>query len=558
MPDTPDRTGRSSRYTRRTLLSQGGRAAGAAALGPTLLAACGGGSRRRNTARALTIAAPATPTGFDREFNYTTGDVEQASAVMRSAVDWKTEPAPGMPAAWRVFRQSPVPQAGAVERWELSEGGRKATFHLRQGMISNYGNELTAADALWTYQRVYEIKGGNSFLFFEGGYGDPKKSEIEQIDKYSYSIRGEAPTPMLVKTQGSCWQWFIDSTEAKKHAPKDDPWAQDWLKANPAGWGPYRMESFRPNEEIVWRARTDQGEAAIKPNIDKVIYRQVPDPSTRTALIQRGEVDVAEWLRPDDLKALARARGVRVLYFPYNFQTYLIPNNKSFPAFKNVLVRQALAYATPQNEIGQKIYNGQGRPMHSVVPPTYPDYTDRYFHYGYDPAKARELLKKAGYGDGLKFTMSFTNAVPETPDLAQVLQTAYREVGVEVTLNQQPAAVFFDAIYGPNKNYEAALHREGAVVPDPLHSTFQFFHSTSAINTAQVNDPELDAALEQATRADAETRGPLFAKVQKMVLDKAVWVPIWVSGTQVAIRDNLQNYTWVFSNGFYWPAAQFS
>jgi peptide/nickel transport system substrate-binding protein len=537
---------------------RGGTALGAAALGPTVLAACGAGDRRRSTARPLTIAAPATPTGFDREFNYTTGDVEQATSVMRSGLGWKTEPAPGMPAEWGVLRQTTTPEAGAIESWELSDGGRKATFHLRQGMISIHGNEMTAADAVWTYQRVYEIKGGNSFLFFEGGYGDPKKSEIEQIDKYTYSIHGEAPTPMLVKTQGSCWQWFIDSTEAKKHTTKDDPWAQEWLKANPAGWGPYRMDSFRPNEEIVWAARTDQGKSAITPKIEKVIYRQVPDPSTRTALIQRGEVDVAEWLRPDDLKALARARGVRVLYFPYNFQTYLIPNNKTFPAFTNVLVRQALAYATPQNDIGEKIYNGQGRAMHSVVPPTYPDYTDRYFRYEYDPAKARELLKKAGYGDGLKFTMSFTNAVPETPDLAQVLQTAYRDVGVEVTLNQQPPAVFFDAIYGPNKNYEAALHREGAVVPDPLHSTYQFFHSTSPINTAQVNDPELDAALEEATRASAETRGAVFAQVQKMVMDKAVWVPIWVSGTQVAIRDNLQNYTWVFSNGFYWPAAQFS
>jgi peptide/nickel transport system substrate-binding protein len=544
--------------TRRDILKRGGVAIAVSALGPAVLS--GGSSRRRNAvnaSRPLVIAAPATPTGFDREFNFTQGDVEQIAAVFRPGLTWKVGKAPGFPSSAGVFAQTPTPAAGAIERWELKNGGRTAIFHLTPGLISNFGNELTAADALWTYKRTYAIKGGESFLFFEGGYGNPHTSSIKQIDKYTFSITAECPTPMLIKTQGSAWQWYIDSTEAKKHATPSDPWAQAWIKATPAGWGDYTLETFTPGQEIIWNAKPrGGGTGMVKPSIQRVIYQEVPDSSTRTALVARGDADVAEWLTPDQLRTLANTKGVRVLYFPYNFQTYVIPNQK-FQPFTNVLVRQALAYATPQMEIGKSVYNGHGVPMRSVIPPSYPDYNPSYFKYNYDPAKARALLKKAGFGNGLQFALSFTSAVPETPDVATVLQTAWRAVGIDITLNEQPAAVFLDAIYGPHKNYQCALHREGAVVPDPIHSTYQFFYSTSLINTAQVNDPSIDAALNRALCAPTAQRQSAFNNVQRLIMDKAVWAPIWVSGVQYAIQDRLQGFTWAYTDGFLWQNARF-
>lgn len=502
----------------------------------------------------LIVAAPSTPTGFDRELDVTTADLEQTNNVFANALTWDTQPAEGIPEPLEAYEQDAyelVPSA--CEDWELTDGGERLVLRVREGMISNYGNEITAEDAVWTYERVYPLGGASTFLFFEGAYGDPETSDIEVIDKYTFAITARCANAMLARSQASNWQWFYDATEAKKHATDDDPWATEWLSANPCGHGPYLVEDFKPQEQVVYRANPDFFGSA--PRIDQVIYRQVPSSATRTALIRRGEVDVATFLRPDELAQLEGVEGVKVLYFRGNYLTYLVPNQKQFEPAADLKVRRALAYATPQREIGETIYNGHGEVMDSVVASTFPHYNGEFYEEEYDPDKARALLDEAGYGDGLEFTAMYTQAIPELVDVGTVLQTAYSEIGVNMKLELRPPASYFDALYGPSKNFEAALSRELAIVPDPVHSTYQFFYSDSVINTCQVEDPELDAVLEESLCATEEQRGPVFDEIQRTIMEKVLWIPIWAPGNQVAIREDLLGYTWQFNNGFYWPAC---
>lgn len=350
------------------------------------------------------------------------------------------------------------------------------------------------------------------------------------------------------------WQSLIDSTEAKKHATDADPWASEWLKSNPCTYGSYLVEDFKPGEQVIYRA--NEKFYAGKPAIERIVYRQVPSSATRVALIRQGEVDVATFLRPDELRQLQDAPGVRVLYFKGNYLTYIVPNQKGFEPFQDVRVRQALAYATPQVDVGAKIYNGKGSVMRSPVPETYPNYDSSGFVYTYDPAKAKALLAEAGHGSGLKFSAMYTDSIPELEDLGVALQTAYRAVGVEMELDRRPPAAYFDALYGPNKQYQAALSRELAVVPDAVHATYQFFYSDSVINTAQIKDPELDRLLLASLVAPESEAPEIFSKIQRRIMDQAVWIPVWAPGNQVAIRDSVLDYTWQFNNGFTWARAR--
>jgi peptide/nickel transport system substrate-binding protein len=358
---------------------------------------------------------------------------------------------------------------------------------------------------------------------------------------------------MLERSQASVWQFIYDATEARKHTTDEDPWASEWLKSHPCGYGPFFVDTFTPGEQVVYRA--NEKYHAGRPKVDEVIFRQVPSSSTRTALIAQGEVDVATTLRPDELARLEKTSGVRVLYFRGNYLTYMVPNQRRVEAFTDARVRQALAYATPQAEIGEAIYNDRGQRMDSVIPSTYPTYDPQFFSYEYDPNRAKQLLAEAGYGQGLSFSAMYTDVIPELEDLGIMLRTAYERIGVRMELERQPAATYFDTLYGPNKDYETALSRELAVVPDPVHATYQFFYSKSPINTAGVDDPELDELLLQSLCEPAASREPIFSDIQQKVMDAALWIPVWAPGNQFAIRENVQGFTWQFNNGFTWHLA---
>lgn len=527
----------------------------AALCAPSLLKGYSIAQAKTSSSGVLRVATPATPTGFDREFNVTTGDLEQSSNLATPMLTWDTAPAFGIDSNWKVYEQDAKKIApGLAESWSLDNDGKKLILKLRQGLISNHGNELTADDAVWTYNRVHALKGASSFLFFESNYGDPKTSSFEKIDRYTFAVNASNPSVMLTRSQASVWQSLIDSTEAKKHVTTSDPWAVNWLKANPCTYGSYFVEDFKPGEQIVYRA--NKNFFGGPPSIEKVIYRQVPSSATRVTLLKQGEVDVATFLTPDELGKIQTAPNVRVLYFRGNYLSYIVPNQKGFEPFTDIRVRQALAYATPQKEIGAQIYNGKGNVMRSPVPETYPHYDGSGFSFDYNPAKAKELLAQAGHSKGLKFSAMYTDAIPELEILGIALQTAYRAIGVNMELDRRPPAAYFDALYGPNKQYQAALSRELAVVPDAVHATYQFFYSDSVINTAQVKDAELDEMLLASLVAPENKAPEIFSKIQRRIMEQAIWIPVWAPGNQVAIRDNVQDFTWQYNNGFTWAKAR--
>ncbi|MBM3350065.1 MAG: hypothetical protein FJY58_10290, partial [Betaproteobacteria bacterium] len=140
----------------------------AALCAPSLLKGYSIAQAKTSSSGVLRVATPATPTGFDREFNVTTGDLEQSSNLATPMLTWDTAPAFGIDSNWKVYEQDAKKIApGLAESWSLDNDGKKLILKLRQGLISNHGNELTADDAVWTYNRVHALKGASSFLFFE-------------------------------------------------------------------------------------------------------------------------------------------------------------------------------------------------------------------------------------------------------------------------------------------------------------------------------------------------------------------------------------------------------
>ena len=189
-----------------------------------------------------------------------------------------------------------------VDSWEGSDDFKTWTFHIRPGIKSWAGNEMTADDIIWTWQRAFEMKAVRYF-FAKAMFLD-KPEDIEVIDDYTVRFHLQEPSPVILKLMAmSYFGGPFDSTLAKEHATESDPWAKDWLKNNDAGFGPYHIVQNIPGQQIELVANEY---FEPKPPITRILIRIVPDPATRTALLERGAVDYAMRLPERSLQALSQ------------------------------------------------------------------------------------------------------------------------------------------------------------------------------------------------------------------------------------------------------------
>jgi len=296
---------------------------------------------------------------------------------------------------------------------------------------------MTSADITWTWQRAFEMKAVRYF-FAKAMFLD-KPDDIEVIDKYTVRFHLQKPSPVILKLMAmSYYGGPFDATEAKKHATAGDPWAKNWLKSNDAGFGPYHIVKNIPGQEMEL---TRNENYQPKPPIKRILIRIVPDAATRMALIERGAVDYAMRLPERSLQALAKNPAVQIVRARANFIPYIGPVETN-EIMAKTKVRQAMAWATPYDEIRQKVYFDQGTPIKSITPAIFPNYTDRFWVYKLDQAKAKALLAEAGYPSGFDLKLSFDNSIEEMSESAVLIKAAYDAVGIRTTLDPLPAAVY--------------------------------------------------------------------------------------------------------------------
>jgi peptide/nickel transport system substrate-binding protein len=173
---------------------------------------------------------------------------------------------------------------------------------LRQGIKSNWGNELTAEDVKWTWDRKFAL--GALGAFFLSTLGLENKDGVKVEGKYTVSINLDNPNPLLAKLQPNLYNPIYDSTKCKQESNADDPWARKFLENNSAGFGPYRLDQLQRGQQAVFKARDDYYRG--KPAMDTVIFREVPTSATRASLLQGGAVDIAQYLQPLEIIKFAR------------------------------------------------------------------------------------------------------------------------------------------------------------------------------------------------------------------------------------------------------------
>jgi peptide/nickel transport system substrate-binding protein len=416
-------------------------------------------------------------------------------------------------------------------------------YHLRKGVKSAVGNEFTADDVLWRVERAHTMKAIGSFLQNAANADDPK--QWQKVDDHTVRIVSDKPMPLICKILTNLYWYWYDSTEAKKHATADDPWASNWAANAVVAFGPYQIKSWEAGRRVVMEANPNywQGVPAIK----RIIYQVVPESANRVALLRQGKVDLVEGLSPDEAVGLASAPGVRVAAVRGNQSIYLVMNNSKAP-FDNEKVRQAIDYAIPRDQIVADIYRGLAVKWEGVMPSVYPGYVE-FSAFKTDIAKSKQLMQEAGAGAGFPITLAYSAGDPVQENIGILMKSTLAQLNIAVELRKLPVAAHSDLVQ--SKKADFALWIDFPIQPDPNYSLRLLYLTGNAVNYQNYHDPEVDRILQEgASIVDTAERNAAHKPAEERIHDSATlgWIaePFYVN----AMSDKLEGWKW-FTTQYY-------
>ncbi len=414
----------------------------------------------------------------------------------------------------------------------ISADGKTYTFRLRKGVMFQppVSREVTAADFKYSFERMMLEPRAPATSFYMGVVGADafmkgKATEItgfKAVDDYTIEITLKNPDLSFLN---AVTMDFCDVV------PKE--WVEKWGKQfnrHPLGTGPFVFQKWTPGREIVLTRNPQYWEQG-RPYLDTIDYQLSFSPSTALLKLQRGEVDVLGDGIP--VADLARVKAdpkwkQQIFTQPLVAISYLFMNARMKP-FDDVKVRQALSWAIDRDKL-VKLQGGQAMSLWQFYPKGMPGYQEDKVYYGYDPAKAKQLLAAAGYPNGFK-TMLYTDNVDPNPKLWTSVQADLQAVGVQAELKTMSNNSYYSQQSTP-KTLTAGSFGWWMDFPDPSDWIAPLFSKSAAVpggmNSSFWWSSELEKMFTDAqAMTDPQARIDKFTAMQEYIATQAPYVPCY-------------------------------
>jgi peptide/nickel transport system substrate-binding protein len=432
-----------------------------------------------------------------------------------------------------------------AESWAIAADGMSVTFKLRKDAKFHDGTPVTAKDVKWSFDRAVSVGGFPTFQMKAGSLEKPEQFVV--VDEHTFRVNFLRKDKLTMMDMGVPVPSIFNSELVKKHATEKDPWGLEWTKVNTAGGGAYKVEAFRPGQEIIY-ARYEEWKSGPLPKIRRVVQRQVPSAGNRRALLEKGDIDMTYEMPPKDFLELSQAGKLNVTSTPNENAIWYIDMNVTKKPFDNVKVRQAIAWAIPY----EKIYESA---MYKRVTPMYGSSDNKGngvvwpqpHGYRQDLGKAKALLAEAGFPNGFETELSFDlgNGTISEP-AAVLIQEALGAIGIKVTLNKVPGANWRALMV--KKEMPFSLNRFGGWLNYAEYFFFWNYHGQNAVfNTMSYQNPAMDKLID-AARFEGDPK-KYTADVQGFIdiaFSEVPRIPIAQPNVDVAMQKNIRGYAYWF------------
>jgi peptide/nickel transport system substrate-binding protein len=402
------------------------------------------------------------------------------------------------------------PQPELAETWDVSKDGLTWTFKLRQGVKFHDGQELTAADVKFTFDRLFDKSPGKSdFVAVD---------HVEPTGKYQVKFVTKEPFAGLLAALGGFWGFIISEAGIKKYGD---------LNKAALGTGPFILEDWKVEQQLTLKKHPDYFKKGL-PYVDQAILRTIPDEANIVAALRTGQIqhafieDNKNWNLMKDDKNLTGYRSSRLGY------DYLNINATRGP-LKDVRVRQAISWTVDRSAVLRVAAAGFGKLTAPATPPMkawqIPEEQWMRF-YKPDVDKAKKLMADAGVGGGFTVKLLVIPTFPTMVSGAPVVAANLKRIGITAEIENVEYAVWIKRWLA--KDFDMTMNTTPGYA-DPDTAFFRALHSTKGQNWNSWSVPEIDALLEEGRRT-------LDQKKRKEIYDK----------TQVAILENVP-HLWLFS-----------
>ena len=416
-----------------------------------------------------------------------------------------------------------------AESWDISKDGLVITFHLKKGVRWTDGVEFTADDVIFGFNTIINKKTPTAY---SEDFLQVKKAEV--LDKYTFRVTYGKPFAPALASWGNL-------VVLPKHLLEGKDLTKSEFGRDPVGMGPYKLTNWVPGQELILDSNHDYFEG--RPYIDRFVYRVIPDRATMFLELQTGGVDMM------DLTPIQYTKQTGSEYFRNNFQKFRYPQfvytymgfNLKHPFFKDRRVRQAIAYAIDKSEIIDVVLFGLGSPATGpYVPNTWP-YNPDVKKYPYNPEKARQLLKEAGWedtdGDGIldkdgrpfRFTILTNMGNTLRMNTATIIQWKLAKIGIKVDIKVLEWSTFVNEFID-KRRFEAVI-LGWQISPDP--DQFDIWDSKKTkekeFNFVSYSNPEVDALLEKGRRTyNIEERKKAYFRIQEILAEDLPYIFLYV------------------------------
>ena len=447
-----------------------------------------------------------------------------------------------------------------AESYEISDDGLTVTFHIREGVMSEHGNEFTAEDVLWSYQRKFGSETSIVKYVTAPALTDPD-AQFEVIDPYTIALTVPRTGDMftMLSVLADVTGQLYDSTYLKENATADDPFATEWSTGRTDFMmGAYRVESMVEGSETVLVANPDF--ALGEPEVKKIIRRVVADAGSRMNALQSGDADVALALRSSDMATLASDEKYIVPDLASNNFYFLSLTTTQAP-FDDLAVRQAMAYAVDYDQIVDQVFAGRATQQSTFLWDDAPGYVGTDLPaWSYDPAKAKQILADAGVTGEVGFTLTVPNSEPTLQDAAASIQSSAAEAGFTVEIESIPYAQFAEKTQSGDA--QANLSPGAAFSLSPSYELSLFTAEGASTNTSKWSNQEFyDVVAEGIDSGDAltDTAGAYWNEAERIWLGEQVPMIVVAKSLPVSAvnGEKLTGWTWRTDNSIDYSVMTF-
>ncbi len=419
---------------------------------------------------------------------------------------------------------------GLAKKWTVSSDGLTWTFELNDGVKFHDGTPFDAAAMKATFDRALNPATKSPIA---GGLLGPITG-VEAKDAKTLVLMLKQPFSPLLDNLSDAGRLLPLSPKAFDQAD---------FGRKPISTGPWKVAEWRSGDRITLERNADynwgpeflhKGAAYL----DKIVFRIIPESATQVSAFESGEVDQLG-VPPAQIQRFLDEKKFEVKKAYRNGVGLFIEFNVTKPPFDNLALRRALNYAIDKDAIVKTALKGFGEAAYGPLPPSIRGYWPGIVDYAphYDKAKAAKALDDAGWKlvngvrtkDGKPLAFTIYNAPIDTwKDSAQLVQAQLKDLGIDMQIQQFE----FGTLLAKAKTGEQQTHLMGYTYTNP-DIAYVWFHSSNigtGLNLSHYNDPQLDKLIDDARLAvDDAKRMKLYEDIQKLIVDKALWVPIWTN-----------------------------